>query len=103
MFLFLRLVVLRLRLVLSDALDFDLAVDGCLGVFGVDAGGLPLLLGVDVEADAAVDVEAAVAGKQVREKLLSVMDVFLSCKSCLSYGFSTSFIFAFNRYSYSWK
>ena len=67
MFLFLRLVVLRLRLVLSDALDFDLAVDGCLGVFGVDAGGLPLLLGVDVEADAAVDVEAAVAGKYLNK------------------------------------
>ena len=41
---------------LLDALDFDLAVDGCLGkpVFGSTAGGLPLLLGVDVEADAAV-------------------------------------------------
>ena len=66
---------LFLRLVLSDALDFDLAVDGCLGVFGVDEGDLPLLLGVDVEADAAVDVEAdaavdveaAVAGKSLNK------------------------------------
>jgi len=72
-FLFLRLVVVFF----SDALDFDLAVDGCLGkpVFGSTAGGFPLLLGVfveadaavDVEADAAVDVEAAVAGKSLNK------------------------------------
>ena len=58
----------------SDA--FDSAADGCLSkpVFGSNAGGLPLLLGVFVESSnavnvvavAAIDVEAdAVAGKSL--------------------------------------
>ena len=42
---------------------FDFAADGCLGkpVFGSNAGGLPLLLGVFVESSNAVNVEAVAA------------------------------------------